>query len=428
VLTYSAARFGQGSSPPVADRARGQLEPTYVFLVAITAYVVLQTLAILATSGLLKALSYAAAFGIVLAMAAMAAYLPKQRQDVPLGFGIALAFYYYGFVASAALNFGTLDIVTALKMMLVPPFLVFGAAFEASYRFKAWELPSTKWLLAALIILPAMLWFWQLASGKIEFGGIGGVSIFANRNNAGLYAVTLIALLNVLRPQPLRNLLLYCLAGAAFGTLGVLLAVLTALTLAVGGKKTALLIGAAAVVVSLILYFVPLEYGILSRIKPVIASIKLIVDGRVDIATVTYGELVRLLHTTDLSFLFRLKHWLNLWNLYTSAPLENIVFGFGVGGAARLSDTGLIPHNDYLRLLVECGPVTFAGFVAMIWLMLKHCGRRWETVPLITVAIYFGSENLIDNFVAMALFFFCGGAMAYRLKAAMASAKDGSTA
>lgn len=61
-------------------------------------------------------------------------------------------------------------------------------------------------------------------------------------------------------------------------------------------------------------------------------------------------------------------------------------------------------------------PVTFAGFLAMIWLMLKHCGRRWETVPLLAVAIYFLSENLIDNFVAMALFFFSGGALAYRHK------------
>lgn len=106
---------------------------------------------------------------------------------------------------------------------------------------------------------------------------------------------------------------------------------------------------------SAILFFVPLEYGVFSRIKPVIASIKLIASGRVNIATVTYGDLVRLLQTTDLSFLFRLKHWLNLWDLYASAPIEKIVFGLGVGASARLSDVGLIPHNDYLRMLIRCG-------------------------------------------------------------------------
>lgn len=406
-----------GTSLPLAGRYRQPPEPTYAFLVVISAYVALQTLAVLASSGLLKVLSYAMAFGIVLAMGTMSAYLPRQRQEAPLGFGIALAFYYYGFVASATLNLSTLDIGTAIKMMLVPPFLVFGMAFESNYRYNAWERPSTKWLLGAMIMLPAMLWFWQLASGKIEFGGIGGVSIFANRNNAGLYAVTLLALLNVLRPQPLQNLLLYCLAGTAFGTLGVLLAVLAALTLAVGGRRAILFIGISVAVMSAILFFIPLDYWVLSRIKPVIASIKLIVSGHVDITAVTYGDLVRLLQTTDLSFLFRIKHWLNLWNLYSSSPADVIVFGMGIGASARLSDTGLIPHNDYLRLLIECGPVTFAGFVAMIWLMLKHCGRRWEAVPLIAVTIYFFSENLIDNFVAMSLFFFCGGAMAYRFKA-----------
>lgn len=420
----SAIKTGGGHSPPIAGRGRRPLEPTYVFLVTIAAYVVLQTLAVLASSGLLKALSYATAFGIVLAMGAMAVYRAKQRQDAPLGFDIALVFYFYGFVASAALNIGTLDIGTAIKMMLVPLFLAFGAVFESSYRFNAWERPSTKWLLGAMAVLPATLWFWQLATGKIELGGTGGVSIFANRNNAGLYAVTLVALLNVLRPQPMKNLLLYCLAGAAFGTLGVLLAVLAALALAVGGRRAVVLIGVSAAIVSAVLYFIPMEYGVFTRIRPVIASIKLIVDGRVDIATVTYGDLVRLLQTSDLSFLFRLKHWLNLWNLYTDAPIENIVFGLGIGASARLSDAGLIPHNDYLRLLVECGPVTFAGFVAMIWLVLKHCGRRWEAVPLIAVAIYFFSENLIDNFVAMALFFFCGGAMAFRFKAAAAFPKN----
>jgi len=413
----NAIQLASATSPPLARRRRRPFEPAYVFLMAIAAYVVLQTLAVLASSGLLKALSYAIAFGIVLAMGAVSAYLPRQRQDVPLGFGIALALYFYGFIASAVLNFGTLDVGTAIKMVLVPPFVVFGVASESQNRFATWERPSTKWLLGTIIVLPAMLWFWQLATGKIEFGGIGGVSIFANRNNAGLYAVTVVALLNVLRPHPLRNLLLYCLAGAAFGTLGVLLAVLAALTLAVGGKRTLLFIGISAAVVSAILYFVPLEYGVFSRIKSVIASIKLIVSGRVDIATVSYGELVRLLQTSDLSFLFRLKHWLNLWNLYSAAHIENLVFGLGVGASARLSDVGLIPHNDYLRLLVECGPVTFAGFVTMVWLILKHSGRSWEAVPLIAVAIYFLSENLIDNFVAMALFFFAGGATAYRMSA-----------
>ena len=390
------------------------LGPTYVFLALITAYVAIQTLAVFASSGLLKALSYAAAFGIVLCLATMAAYLPERKPGKSLGFGFALALYYYGFIASAAMNLGAVDVGTAIKMALVPLFLVIGAAFETQNRFSPWCQPSVRRMFALLIALPLLLWFWQLGAGQVSFGGVGEVSIFANRNNAGLFAVTLIALLNVLRPEPLKNLLVYLAAGAAFGTLGVLLAVMTALLLGVGsGRRIALLTGVSTVGVG-VLYFYPLDYGVFARINPVVASIRLIVEGRIEIATVTYGELVRLIQTTDVSFVFRLKHWLNILSVYTSAPLEGLVFGMGVGASARLSEVGLIPHNDYLRVLVECGPVAFIGFAATIFLIVWHCGRRWESVLLIAVAIYFMTENLVDNFVAMAIFFFCSGALARR--------------
>lgn len=399
---------------------RGSFEPVNVFVLFVAGYVALQTLAVLISSGLLKALSYAVAFGIVLSMAALAMFQPRQR-EIPLGFGLALLLYYYGFLGSATINLSTLDFGTAIKMMLVPPFLLIGAVYEAQRRSCAWDSISTRWLFRFLIAAPLALWFWQLGIEKIGFGGATNVSIFANRNNAGLYAVTLIALFNVLRPQPLRNLLIYGVAGAAFGTLGVLLAVMVSLALAVGSGRAIFFLGSSSFAVGSILYFVPLEIGVFSRIKHVVASIKLIVSGRVDIATVTYGDLVNLLNTTDLSFLFRIKHWFNLLALYSNASVENLVFGFGVGGSIRLSNEGLMPHNDYIRMLFECGPVTLAGFVMLLVLVFKNCGRRWETVPLLTVALYFCTENLIDNFVAMMLFFFCSGALAYRIKSEQAS-------
>lgn len=412
------SRCGGGNRPETMAGGARDLRvvgPTYVFLVLITIYVALQALAVFASSGLLKALSYAAAFGIVLCLVMMAAYLPERKTGKSLGFGLALALYYYGFIASSAMNFGAIDFGTAIKMALVPLFLLVGAAFETQNRYNAWRQPSVRRMFGLMIALPLLLWFWQLGTGKVSFGGIGEVSIFANRNNAGLFAVTLIALLNVLRPEPLKNLLIYFAAGAAFGTLGVMLAVMSALLLGVGsGRRVALLAG-FGMVGAWLLYFYPLDYGVFARINPVVASIRLIVEGRIDIATVTYGELVRLLQTTDVSFVFRLKHWLNIWSIYASAPLEGLVFGMGVGASARLSEVGLIPHNDYLRVLVECGPVAFVGFVATIFLMVWHCGRRWESVPLIAVAIYFLTENLVDNFVAMAIFFFSSGALVRRV-------------
>jgi len=390
-------------------------DPVARFLLYIVMYVALLCLAVLGNSGLLKTLSYLAAFTMFLATATISAYLPKQRK-ISLGFGLALSLYYYGLLASLAVNAGSLEYSPATKMLMAPLFLIFGASFESQNFFRSWQSNSVRCLFALLLVLPLSLWLWQLASGQVTFGSTGDVSIFANRNNAGLYAVTLIALLNVLRPQPLKSVLIYCVAGVAFGTLGVLLAVIVALIISVGSKRMVVFLVSATLVVGGILYFVPLEFGVFARIKPVIDSVQLIVDRRVDIATIRYGTLVERLHTTDLSFIFRLKHWLNLINLYSTGSFQNVVFGFGVGSSISLSEAGLVPHNDYLRMLFECGPVTLVGFVSLIALIAFHCGRRWESVPLFVIMIYFISENLIDNFVAMSLFFFSSGVLAYRFR------------
>ncbi len=389
-------------------------DPLFAFVAAMAAYVTLQSLAVLLSSGALRLLSYATAFGIVLAMATIAAFLPKQRA-VRIVYWAPLVLYLYGSISSALVNFTSLDMGNAVKMMLVPLFLVIGAAVESQNRFDTWEHPRTKQLFCVLIFLPMLLLLWQLIAGRTDFSGANSVSIFSNRNNAALYAVTLIALLNTLRPNPVSSPLVFCVVGVSFGTLGVLLAVIASLAITIANRRVLLALAGAITVATASLTFFPLEYGIFSRIRPVIASIKLIASGRINIETVTYGELVGLLQTTDLSFLFRLKHWINLWDIYIHGPIENIIFGFGVGSSTALSTSRLVPHNDYLRMLFECGPVTFLGFVTCIILTIRYCGRRFECVPLLVVSLYFFTENLIDNFAAMTVFFFSSGAMAFRI-------------
>jgi hypothetical protein len=53
----------------------------------------------------------------------------------------------------------------------------------------------------------------------------------------------------------------------------------------------------------------------------------------------------------------------------------------------------------------------------MLALVFARLRRRWETVPLLTVAIYLFSENLINNFTAMAFFFLSAGVLAERVAA-----------
>ena len=109
--------------------------------------------------------------------------------------------------------------------------------------------------------------------------------------------------------------------------------------------------------------------------------------------------------------------------MWSAADVYHWLFGFGVGSSVRVSDLRLVPHNDYLRLLFEFGIVTLAGFVAMLALVFARLRRRWETVPLLAVAIYLFSENLVTNYTAMAFFFFSAGVLAERVGRERAAAR-----
>ncbi|HEY1089775.1 MAG TPA: hypothetical protein VGE47_01655, partial [Burkholderiaceae bacterium] len=258
-------------------------------------------------------------------------------------------------------------------------------------------------------------WVLQLALHHTTFGGNQLVGFFVNRNNATVYLLSLVALYTALTGQPVRNVLVYVLVGVSFGALGVMLATALAVFYAVGKPRylghLLLLVG-----LSVGLAFLLPERLVLDRFKPVLDSYLLLADGRINLHTVTYAELVTELRTTDLSFIFRLKHWTNLSDIFQGGTVYQWLFGFGVGSSVRLSEMHLVPHNDYVRYLFECGLTTFAGFVTLLFICLKEIGRRWEAVPLVAIAIYFGSENLVNNFLPMIMFYFSMGAIVYRIR------------
>jgi O-antigen ligase len=218
----------------------------------------------------------------------------------------------------------------------------------------------------------------------------------------------------VILGRPVRSLILFMAAGVMFGTLGVLLAVVIALALTVARPRELFVLGflIAGTVVG---YLIWPEEKPFVRFTPVIDTVRYLLDGRINLATATFAELVLLLKTQDLSFVFRLKHWVDMLSIWGNGDVYNWLFGYGVGSTVRLTDFRLVPHNDYLRLLFEFGLVALAGFVTMLVLIFARLGRRWETVPLLTVAIYLFSENLMNNYTAMAFFFFSAGVLAERV-------------
>ena len=412
-LTFMRAR---GAVPRPADG-------TLLLMAQFAAYVGLLALAAVAQSGLLKALAnvYAVVIFALVAFAWMTRQHPPSRwaSAVALCWGL----YMVGIACSLVVNPRDLPWGDLVKLSLAPAFLIFGAAFERARHAPPagqasapvpWQRPVVRVLFGALVLVPLLAWAAQLVQSGFQVDGVRETSIFANRNNAAVYAVTLLGLYTALSGRPVRSLLAFLAVGVMFGTLGVLLAVLLALALTVARVRELLLL---AVLVALGAggYLLFPDLGPYVRVRPLVDSVRLLLEGRLNLHTVSFGELVLMLNTSDLSFLFRLKHWVDLVYLYAQGDVYQLLFGHGAASATRLSEMRLVPHNDYLRVLFEFGAVTLAGFVGMLALILARCGRRWETVPLLVVVIYLFSENLVTNFTAIAFFYFTAGTLAERI-------------
>ena len=67
---------------------------------------------------------------------------------------------------------------------------------------------------------------------------------------------------------------------------------------------------------------------------------------------------------------------------------------------------GILPHNEYLRMLFEQGIVGFLLFIFVWYRIIMTAPREVRYIGLI-VAIYSFSENNLDNFPFMALFILC---------------------
>jgi hypothetical protein len=390
------------------------MDETVLFLLLFAAYVALLSIAVAAQSGLIKALANVFAlvvFGVT-AFAWVTRHLLQTRLD---GMCLALLVYLLGIGGSLIVNRDVEGWGDLLKVLLGPAFILMGSAFEASKTSAHWRRTDVRVLFLALVVLPLLVLLVQVAQAGVEFLDLRGASIFANRNNAGLYAITLLGLYMVLAEKPIRSIFLFVAVGIMFGTLGLLFAVIIALMALVATLRDFLIL-CSLIALCIIGYFVFPEVLPFSRITPVVDSVKFLLEGRINLFTVTFAELVLLLRTSDLSFLFRLKHWVDLFSIFSDGSAYNWLFGFGIGSSVRFSEMGLVPHNDYVRYLFEFGLVTLAGFVSILVITLRRCGRRWETIPLLTVIIYFFSENLITNYTAMAFFYFAAGALSERFR------------
>jgi O-antigen ligase len=104
------------------------------------------------------------------------------------------------------------------------------------------------------------------------------------------------------------------------------------------------------------------------------------------------------------SALWRIEHWGQTLAMYLNGTPAEQIFGFGIGGAVRLM--GILPHNEYLRLLFDQGVLGLSLFLFAWYRMIRTAPVEVRYIGLI-VAIYSFSENNLDNFPFMSLFILC---------------------
>jgi hypothetical protein len=121
-------------------------------------------------------------------------------------------------------------------------------------------------------------------------------------------------------------------------------------------------------------------------------------------ANIAYYEKEKVLGSGSASGIWRLMHWRKTIVTYSEGGPMQQIFGFGIGSSPGI--LGVLPHNEYLRILFEQGIVGFILFVFVWKRIIGEAPVEIRYVGVIT-ALYSFSENNLDNFPFMALLILC---------------------
>ena len=101
------------------------------------------------------------------------------------------------------------------------------------------------------------------------------------------------------------------------------------------------------------------------------------------------------------SGLWRIYHWSRVVAEIRQADIGPRVFGYGSGASLVL--VGKLPHNDYLRVLLENGVLGFSLVLYVFWYYVRSVNQNQKYL-VVTIAVFAATENIIDNLWFMSLF------------------------
>jgi hypothetical protein len=394
-----------GDAIGLSTRATKSAKPQY-FITVLTSISALSVLGFLyhsSNSTIFNAVSNAGCIALI-AYSASIVLRSQHTSAINLFYIVAACTFT---LLSIVVNIPNASVTDGIKYLSIYVFYAAGQACAA--KFRSVEVRYICFL-AALPILFHLTIGNSRVPAFVEGNLSNSFSYFANVNVGTLYFSALIFALGERLGG--RAILLQLLNAALMNKVGVAVATVVASTgfwilvpLRKGRKEAAI-----ALPIFILVAMIAFWAGAFDRAIAILESMKPLVDlGPETISRMSFRELVILTGTTDLSGFFRVIHWADIWSVYSSGSLGTLLFGYGIGRTPDLTILHLVPHNDYLRILAEYGPLNLVVFVCFLLHVLFNLKTGFTRALFVVLLLYYFSENLIDHFASMAIYFTYAG-------------------
>ena len=240
---------------------------------------------------------------------------------------------------------------------------------------------------------------------------------FVNANNLSLTMMTLLFLINEDKDSRAKKISIHAVLVLFLllsGTSGAILAYLGAMSFKYlvllkssrryRNKWVLVPVGIALILLGCVLTTnlfmdIPIVKRIVTQLSLVWHELPLAASGY----ELDYGNLSNMYGISDCSGLWRISHWRTCLDVISDASTVQLLCGYGIGASSLLLYR--VPHNDYLRVLMEQGIIGLSLYIAFFLTVFRRIDYRYKYC-IIVAALYCFSENNMDNLLFMSIFVF----------------------
>jgi hypothetical protein len=240
---------------------------------------------------------------------------------------------------------------------------------------------------------------------------------FVNANNLSLSMMTLLFLIHEEKDSRVTKLSIHAILILFLllsGTSGAILAYLGAMlfkyfvslkpSCTYRNKWILVLIGIALLLLGCLLtphlfMDVPIVKRIVTQLYLIWHELPLAASGY----ELDYGNLSNMYGTDDCSGIWRISHWRTCVDVIADANVVQLLCGHGILASSLLLYK--VPHNDYLRVLMEQGIIGLILYAAFFLTVFRRIDPR-HRYCIVAVALYCFTENNMENLLFMSIFVF----------------------